>query len=63
MEEALGPEAKQEVEGKDFLAFPDLQTSLRTDVNIVKSFKAIPDDIPVSGYIYDVQTGGLTKVA
>ncbi len=58
----MGPEAKKEVEGKDFMPFRDLEASIRTDVNIVKQTKAIPDDVPVHGFIYDVKNGALTPV-
>ncbi|MBA3610289.1 MAG: carbonic anhydrase [Rubrobacter sp.] len=48
--------------GQDFLPFPDLEQSVRDDVEIVKSSDLIPDDIPVTGAIYDVKTGELREI-
>ena len=48
--------------GQDFLPFPDLEKSVRDDVEIVKNSDLIPDDIPVTGAIYDVKTGELREV-
>lgn len=48
--------------GQDFLPFPDLEKSVRDDVEIVKSSELIPDDIPVTGAIYDVTSGELREV-
>ena len=41
--------------GRDFLPFPDLKQSVRNS-------DLIPDDIVVSGAIYDVHTGELREV-
>ena len=41
--------------GQDFLPFPDLKQSVRNS-------DLIPDDIVVSGAIYDVHTGELREV-
>jgi carbonic anhydrase len=46
----------------DFLPFSDLEESVRRDVATVRSSPLIPDDIPVSGFIYDVRTGRLLPV-
>ncbi len=54
----LGEEAGQ----IDFLPFSDLAESVRADVEKIKSHPLISDDIPVSGYIYDVKTGKLEEV-
>jgi carbonic anhydrase len=52
-----------DVGNRDFLPFPDLEQSVRDDVAIIKNSPLIPDDIPVSGAIYDVHTGKVTGVA
>lgn len=63
VEERLGAEAKESISGKDFLPLgPDLQASVKRDVAAVKNYKAIPDDTPVHGFIYDVKTGALEPV-
>jgi carbonic anhydrase len=47
----------------DFLPFGDVEQSVRDDVEMVRSSPLIPDEIPVSGFVYDVQTGKLHEVA
>lgn len=48
--------------GWDFLPFSDLETSVRDDVQTLRSSPFIPTDIPISGAIYDVHTGRLQVV-
>lgn len=48
--------------GIDFLPFSDLDESVRQDVATIRSSPLIPDDIPVSGFVYDVHTGKLREV-
>lgn len=48
--------------GQDFLPFSDLEQSVRDDVETIKSSELIPDDILVSGAIYDVTSGQLREV-
>lgn len=49
--------------GLDFLPFSDLEQSVRDDVRIIKNSDLIPEDIVVSGAIYDVETGELREVS
>lgn len=61
--ERLGPEAHEHVEGLDFMPIgTDLHASVKRDVQIVKEYKAIPNDTPVHGFIYDVKNGSLLPV-
>ena len=46
----------------DFLPFRDLEQSVRDDVAKIKSSPLIPDNVEVSGFIYDVRTGKLLPV-
>jgi carbonic anhydrase len=46
----------------DFLPFPDLEQSVRDDVAAILESPFIDDNIPVSGYIYDVHTGSIDQV-
>lgn len=46
----------------DFLPFSDVAASVREDVEIIRNSPFIPNDIPVSGFIYDVKTGKITEV-
>lgn len=58
IKEDLGVDAT----GRDFLPFPDLEQSVRDDVETLRDSDLIPDDISVSGAIYDVETGELREV-
>ena len=46
----------------DFLPFKDLEQSVRDDVATIKSSPLIPDNVEVSGFIYDVRSGKLLPV-
>lgn len=46
----------------DFLPFSDLEESVRDDVVRIRENPFIPEDIVVSGWIYDVKTGQLREV-
>jgi len=46
----------------DFLPFSDLEQSVVDDVNILRGSSLIPNDIPVGGAIYDVESGKLQEV-
>jgi carbonic anhydrase len=59
----LGPEAEEVASQIDFLPFRDLDQSVREDVEAIQASPLIPDDIPVSGFVYDVHTGHLNPVA
>lgn len=58
IQEDLGVDAS----GRDFLPFSDLEQSVRDDVQRIRGSELIPDDIPVTGAIYDVRTGELQEV-
>lgn len=51
-----------DVHGEDFLPFSDLAQSVRDDVAILRASELIPQDIPISGAIYDVTTGQVHEV-
>jgi carbonic anhydrase len=44
------------------LAFPDLETNLRAQVERIRSHPWVKD-VPVSGLVYEVETGRLRHVA
>lgn len=62
VEKALGPEAEKELEGLDFLPFGDLEQGVRDDVEFLKGSKAIPEDVTISGWVYEVETGKVREV-
>ncbi len=47
----------------DFLAFSDLDGSVREDVATIRSSPLIPQEISVRGFVYDVRSGRLREVA
>lgn len=51
-----------DVHGKDFLPFSDVEESVREDVMKLRNSSLIPDDIEISGAIYDVDTGRISEV-
>ena len=63
LREQLRRDMKADASAIDFLPFTDLDASVRQDVATVRSSPLIPDDITVSGFVYDVATGRLREVA
>jgi len=53
----LGAEAEKELEGLDFLPFPDLDQAVKGDVEYLKGSKAIASNITISGWMYEIETG------
>ena len=51
-----------DVHGKDFLPFTDIEDRVRVDVAILKNSLLIPEDVAISGAIYNVDTGRITEV-
>jgi carbonic anhydrase len=56
--EQLGAEAT----GIDFLPFSDIEQSVFDDVESLRRSELIPDDIPITGAIYDVKSGRVLEV-
>jgi carbonic anhydrase len=46
----------------DFLTIPDLDQSVRDDVEAIRSLDTLPDGVEVSGYVYDVRTGAIREL-
>ena len=42
---------------RDFLPFQDIEESVREDMQLLIESPLIPDDVIISGAIYDVDTG------
>ncbi|KAK5199081.1 hypothetical protein LTR99_001121 [Exophiala xenobiotica] len=64
VEKNLGPDAAAEVKarGLDFLPFSDLEQAVKDDVKYLGDTKLVPDNVAVSGWIYEVQTGTTRRV-
>lgn len=58
----LGSEAANEIKGLDFLPFPDLEQAVKDDVSYLRALKAVPNDVTVSGWVYEVETGKVKSV-
>ena len=63
VEKQLGASGKQELSGLDFQPFPDLEKGVEDDVKFLKESKAIPDSVTITGWVYEVETGKVRKVA
>jgi carbonic anhydrase len=46
----------------DFLVFDDLEDSVRADVAALRESPLIPDDIVITGFVYNIRTGRLLEV-
>lgn len=51
-----------DVAGQDFLPFTDIEESVREDIALLKQSPLIPDDVEISGAVYDVDTGRMTEI-
>src|SRR6476619_8491647 len=58
----LQQETGEDASGIDFLPFPDLEQSVRDDVDRILQTPFLDPSIQVSGYIYDVHTGKVEQV-
>nr|WP_288931349.1 carbonic anhydrase [uncultured Streptococcus sp.] len=58
----LNQELGVDVSGQDFLPFTDVEESVREDVELLRQSPLIPDDVEISGAVYDVATGRMTVV-
>jgi len=62
LREKLAAETGEDASGIDFLPFPDLEQSVRDDIATIDASPFIDDDIAVTGFVYDVKTGSLSRV-
>ena len=62
LRDMLRNDLNADASGIDFLPFSDLDESVRQDVQTIRSSPLIPDDITVSGFVFDVKTGRLREV-
>lgn len=61
-QEYLKKELGVDVSDKDFLPFQDIDESVREDMRLLQETPLIPDDVVISGAVYDVDTGRMTVV-
>ncbi|KXX73494.1 Beta-carbonic anhydrase 1, partial [Madurella mycetomatis] len=62
--ERLGVDAVEELcqNNVDFLAFADLETAVQEDVEFLKASRVVPDEVIISGWVYEVETGRTRRV-
>ena len=60
--EHLKNELGVDVSDQDFLPFTDVEESVREDMAILRQSPLIPEDVIISGAVYDVDTGRMTQV-
>ncbi|HEY4928390.1 MAG TPA: carbonic anhydrase [Acidimicrobiales bacterium] len=58
----LGAEGVDGVEEWEFLAMPDPDGALRSDVAVLRNCPQLPDDVRIEGWRYDVATGRVLRV-
>ena len=61
-QEHLKRELVVDVSDQDFLPFQDIDESVREDMRLLKDSPLIPDDVVISGAVYDVDTGRMIVV-
>ena len=61
-QEHLKRELGVDVSDQDFLPFQDIDESVREDMKLLRECPLIPDDVIISGAVYDVDTGRMTIV-
>ena len=61
-QEHLKAELGVDVSGQDFLPFQDVEESVREDMQLLRESPLIPDDVVISGAVYDVDTGRMIEV-
>lgn len=61
-QEHLKAELGVDVSDQDFLPFQDVEESVREDMQLLRESPLIPDDVVISGAVYDVDTGSMTVV-
>ena len=63
LRDMLKNDLNADASGIDFLPFSDLDESVRQDVKTIRSSPLIPEDIPVTGFVFDVKSGRLREVS
>lgn len=59
---ALGPTAAAEIATLDFMPFSDVEQAVRDDVDFLRKQSAVPRDVGISGWVYEVETGKVRQV-
>lgn len=60
--ERLGATAAAEIATLDFLPFTSLDDAIHEDIDFLKRQSAIPKDVSITGWVYEVETGKVRQV-
>lgn len=58
----LGGTAAAEIATLDFLPFSNLDEAVKEDVAFLNKQSAVPKDVAISGWVYEVETGKVRQV-
>ncbi|KAI0523659.1 beta carbonic anhydrase clade D [Xylaria bambusicola] len=58
----LGPTAAAELGPLDFLPFAEVEAAVEEDVGFLKRSATVPEDVKISGWVYEVETGRVRQV-
>ena len=61
-QEHLKAELGVDVSDQDFLPFQDVEESVREDMQLLRESPLIPNDVVISGAVYDVDTGSMREI-
>ncbi|RFU32024.1 hypothetical protein B7463_g4295, partial [Scytalidium lignicola] len=65
VKERLGEKALQETKSAfngQWLQFPDVESAVKKDVEFLKASEAIPENVTISGWVYEVETGKVRHI-
>lgn len=60
--QALGGTAAAEIATLDFLPFANVEEAVKEDLAFLKKQSAVPKEIAISGWVYEVETGKVRQV-
>ncbi|KAI3392349.1 hypothetical protein diail_5863 [Diaporthe ilicicola] len=60
--ERLGATAAAEIATLDFLPFSSLDDAVNEDMEFLKRQSAVPEDVTLTGWVYEVETGKVRQV-
>jgi carbonic anhydrase len=63
LQQKLTDEIGADASHVDFHPFPDLDESVRTSVERIRSHSLLPDSFEAHGFVYDVRSGALREIA
>lgn len=59
----LGATAEAEIATLDFLPFSNVEQAVKEDIAFLEKQSAVPKDVPISGWVYEVESGRVRQIA